>query len=349
MPFSRIATLARPIALALIVLALAPSARAGAAPEPHKDDLVAQARKEGTVVLYGSMTAPHMEAIAKRFQAKYGITVQTLRMESNALPGRMMTEQRAGTYNADVVDEPGFQIDQLKRHDLLTQFRAPENREMTAGTFDPDGYWSSVFLNTETIAYNPQRLKAAGLKPPTSWQDLTRPEWRGKFVLFNGSYEWYNAMCRALGKDKGDALMRAYTANGVQMINSHQLAENMVEAGEYTAALNTYGYDIARDAANKVSVALVNPDPTIVEIHAIAIVNKAPHPTAARLFERWLLSRETQSWIAASLGRISPRKDVKNNPAIWNPHIRFLISNPADSVNYAEDARSFNQIFGVAG
>lgn len=343
------APLARRIAASLVVLGATTCIYASAAEPPHKDDLLAQARKEGTVVLYGSMTAPQMDAIAKRFQAKYGITVQTLRMESNALPGRMMTEQRAGTFNADVVDEPGFQMDQLKRHDLLTQFRAPENREMTAGTFDPDGYWSSVFLNTETIAYNPQLLKAAGLKPPMTWQDLTRPEWRGKFALFNGSYEWYNAMCRAFGKEKGDALMRAYAANGVQMINSHQLAENMVEAGEYVAALNTYGYDIARDAANKVNVALVNPNPTIVEVHAIALVNKAPHPTAARLFERWLLSRETQSWIAESLGRISPRRDVKNNPAIWNPHIRFLISNPADSVNYADDARSFNQIFGVAG
>jgi len=81
------------------------------------------------------------------------------------------------------------------------------------------------------------------------------------------------------------------------------------------------------------------------------LVAHAPHPNAARLFERWLLSRETQKWIASSagLGRISPRKDVESNPAIWNPHVHYLISDPAESVHYADDQHEFNQLFHVAG
>jgi iron(III) transport system substrate-binding protein len=297
------------------------------------------------------MTAPQMQALAQRFQAAYGIPVQTLRMESNALPARMLTEARAGSYKADVVDEPGFQIDQLKRQNLLEKYRPPEVDQLTAGTFDPAAFWASMFLNTETIAYNPKGLAQNHLQPPKTWQDLTRPEWRGKFALFNGSYEWYAAMLKAFGRDQGTALMRAYESNDPKMINTHQLAENMVEAGEYVAALNTYGYDIARDQAKGASVVLVNPNPTVVETHAIAVVAHAPHPNAARLFERWLLSRDTQQWVAASngLGRISPRKDVKSNPAIWNAHVHYLISDPAESVHYADDQREFNTIFHVAG
>jgi iron(III) transport system substrate-binding protein len=338
---------------ALVALALACIGLLGAAPANDGIDpsLIAAAKKEGVVVLYGSMTAPQMQALAQRFQARYGITVQTLRMESNALPARMLTEARAGTSKADVVDEPGFQIDQLKRQNLLDAYRAPEAAALTAGTYDPAGFWSSMFLNTETIAYNPERLKAANLTPPRTWQDLARPEWRGKFALFNGSYEWYAALLKALGRDQGTALMRAYAANDPKMITTHQLAENMVEAGEYVAALNTYGYDIARDMAHHQKVVLVNPDPTIVESHAIALVAHAPHPNAARLFERWLLSRETQEWVAATdgLGRISPRKDVKSNPVIWNAHTHYLISDPSESVHYADDEREFNAIFHVAG
>ena len=58
---------------------------------------------------------------------------------------------------------------------------------MTAGTFDRDGYWSSAFINTDTLAYNPTLLKAARLRPPESWVDFTKPEWSGKFALFSGS------------------------------------------------------------------------------------------------------------------------------------------------------------------
>jgi iron(III) transport system substrate-binding protein len=322
-----------------------------AAPRGIDDALVAAAKKEGAVVLYGSMATQQMHDLVQQFQAKYGIPVETLRMESNALPGRLLTEARAQTYKADVVDEPGFQIDQLKRQNLLEQYRPPELGELTAGTCDRDGYWAAMFLNTETLAYNPDRLKGTKLTAPKTWQDLTRPEWRGQFALFNGSYEWYAAMLKAFGRDRGQALMRAYAANQPRMINSHQLAEDMLGNGEYAASLNTYGYDIARDQAKGRPVRLVNPNPTVVEVHAIAIVSHAPHPNAARLFERWLLSHETQQWVAsnAGLGRISPRKDVKNNPAIWNSQLHYLISDPGESTHYADYAREFNEIFHVAG
>lgn len=334
----------------LAVLVACAVALLGAAPNGDAD-LLAKAKKEGTVVLYGSMATQQMRAMVERFQRKYGIPVQTLRMESHALPGRLLTEARAQSYKADVVDEPGFQIDQLKRQKLLDTFRPPEAADMTAGTVDRDGYWVSMFLNTETLAYNVNSVKSGKLPTPKTWQDFTRPEWRGQFALFNGSYEWFAAMLKAFGREQGMAMMRAYAANQPRMQNSHQLAEDMLGNGEFAAALNTYGYDIARDQARGRPVALVNPNPTVIEVHAIAIVNHAPHPNAARLFERWLLSRETQQWVASSagLGRISPRKDVKSNPAIWNPRVRYLISDPADSVNYAQYAREFNDIFHVAG
>ncbi len=309
--------------------------------------LIAAAKKEGAVVLYGSMTAPQMQALGQRFEAKYGIAVQTLRLESNVIPSRMMIEARAGTPKADVVDEPGFQIDLLKRQQLLEKTSFPETGEMTAGTFDREGFWASLFLNTETIAYNPKLLAAAHLAPPKSWFDFTKPEWKGKFALFSGSYEWYAAMQRAFGKERGEGLARALAANGAKLVNSHQQAENMLVAGEYIGAVNTYGYNMAREQVAGTAIN-INPEPTVIEVHGIGVAAKAPHPNAARLFMKWSIGRENQRWIAASLGRISARKDVKNDPAIWGPRIHFIISDPAESVNYADYAKSFNAIFGVA-
>jgi ABC-type Fe3+ transport system substrate-binding protein len=205
-----------------------------------------------------------------------------------------------------------------------------------------------LFLNTETIAYNPKQLAAAHMPPPKTWSDFTKPEWRGKFALFSGSYEWYAAMLKAFGNDKGEALARSLAANGAKLVNSHQQAENMLVAGEYVGAVNTYGYDIAREQSDGGAIN-VNPDPTVVEVHGIGVVARAPHPEAARLFMKWAVGREAQTFVAQTLGRISARKDVKNNPAIWNPHMHLVVSDPAESVHYADYAKAFNSIFGVAG
>jgi iron(III) transport system substrate-binding protein len=332
---------------AAALLSLLTAGAGSAAPTGIDAQTIALAQKDGSLTFYGSMYAPQLQEVAARFTQQYGIRVDVLRLESNALPARIAIEAKAGTPHADVLQDPGFQIDLLKRQGLLAKFPVPENADMTQGTYDSDGYWTSFCVNTETVSYNPKLVAAAGLKPPVSWFDFIKPEWHGRFALFSGSYEWYAAMTKYFGKDRADQYMRALAANGVHMVNSHQLAETMLESGEYAAGVNTYGYSMSHDQAAGLSVVEVNPDPTVIELLGVAITANAPHPNAAKLFMRWLITRDTQQWIVSELGRISARRDVKNNRAIWGPQIRFLISDPAESIHYQDYVRDFNAIFGV--
>ena len=155
-------------ALAAALLATLAAGAAGAAdPMPVPDPaLVAAAKREGTVMLYIAMEPRQLNAMVQRFESRYGIKTQFLRMESDKLPARVITEDRGGLYNADTIADPGLQIALLKRSGLLTPLNAPENKDLLAGTYDKQGYWSAVFLNTETMSYNPVRVKAAGLRPP---------------------------------------------------------------------------------------------------------------------------------------------------------------------------------------
>ena len=93
-------------------------------------------------------------------------------------------------------------------------------------------------------------------------------------------------------------------------------------------------------------VDFVNPVPTVLELATIQVVRNPPHPNAARLLARWIESRDTQQWIRTALHRASARKDVKNDPRLLDPHARYVISNPADSLNAPEIIRSYNAIFG---
>jgi len=122
--------------------------------------------------------------------------LQTLRGDNAPIVGRIMTELRAGKPNVDAITLPGFDTDELVRQGVLASYRAPESRDLLAGTTDPNGFWASGFLNTETIAYNPVKVKALGLRPPVTWEDLVAAPWRGQFGMYASSFEWFQAMQR---------------------------------------------------------------------------------------------------------------------------------------------------------
>jgi iron(III) transport system substrate-binding protein len=340
------------IAAACFIGILTLLAPRGFAAQPVDDrDLVAKAQAEGTVSIYIALASEDIAKVVNRFDSDYpGIKLQALRLESDQVPAKITIEQRSGHYDVDAEMAPGYQTDQLKRAGYLLSLRIPEDRDFRPGYADPEGYWRVVLMNTDAIIYNTDKVKALGIEPPKGWNDFTKPQWRGRFALFNGSYEWYSAMHHALGEAAADRLMRGLAANHPALVGSHQLAVTMTDAGEYAGGVNIYAYNAARLMRSGSHVALVNPDPVIGETECIALLKNAPHPNAAKLFLRWFLSHDTQAWMAQTnvIGRISGRKDVQSDPMIWNPKLNIVLSNPSDSTHYTDEVRSFNQVFGIA-
>ncbi|HEY3885837.1 MAG TPA: extracellular solute-binding protein [Vicinamibacterales bacterium] len=332
------------------VLCLVLACAASAATEPVNDPaLVAAAKREGLVVFYSTFSQTDTNALAARFQAHYGFPMQTLRADPVTMAARIATEQRAGHYEADVTTEPGFQTDQLKRLGALERFNAPENRDLLSGTYDPDGYWSTIFINSEVIGFNTERLKALGLKRPVSWQDLAAPGWRGNFTLYNGSYEWLAALKRFYGRDRALDLARSYAANQPHFVQSHSQGVSMVVSGEAAGTANAYAYDLLLQRDHGLPIDFINPVPTILELGCVELLKSPPHPNAARLMERWWLSRDTQLWFRQALHRATARKDIQNDPRLLDPKVRYLISNPAEGAAAAETVREFREIFNLPG
>ena len=68
------------------------------------DKVIAAAKAEGGLVLYTALLGvPSTKAIAKAFEAKYGIPVQVLEARASELRERIRTEQSAGRYLGDVM------------------------------------------------------------------------------------------------------------------------------------------------------------------------------------------------------------------------------------------------------
>ena len=336
------------VAVALLVLfaGLRLSHGAGAADPPAVSE---GAKKEGVVVWYATMNTKDMALTVNRFEATHpGITVQTLRVGSAQLPARVITEQRGGKFNADVISGDELQVSQLIAAGAFDKYSPTEANKFVKGTVDANGYWVNLYQNTTVIAWNPARLAADHLKAPSNNADFARPEWKGKFGIDSAAFNWYLGTLQG-GKNGAD-LIAKIAANGPVLTSGHTATVTQLESGEFDATPTAYGYLVDQEHEQKRPIAYLNTNPLLVTLNPVGLAKDAPHPNAARVFIEWLLSKDGQQWIAQEGGgEISSRTDVTSNPRIWNPRAPYVIVRAPDPSTYNDAVRTFRQLFGIPG
>lgn len=338
-------------ALVVAVLSVFPAALAGPLAAPAaaavSPAVEAAAKKEGAVVWYTTMDDRTLAAVAKRFEQGHpGISVQALRMGSSQLPARVVTEQRGGKYNADVISGDGFQLQQLVDAGALAPNPNPDAKAFINGAVDPGGLWTSLYIDTTVIAWNPQRVSADHLKVPGSLDDLARPEWKGKVGVDSGAFNWYVGELQALPGNA--AVVKGIAQNGPVMTSGHSQTATQLEAGEFDATPTTYGYIAARDRRQGKAIAYMNPRPLLVTLNPIGLAKNAPHPNAAKVLIDWLLSRDGQTFISRTAGgEQSARLDVPPDPKIFSPKLPYVVVKPPDQAHYTELVGRFRALFGI--
>src|SRR5882762_6020074 len=73
--------------------------------------LVANAKREGSLSLYGSMAEKDLIRLVSEFERRYGIKVNVWRSGKNNVLRRAVTEARAGRFDVDVVHNPSPEMD----------------------------------------------------------------------------------------------------------------------------------------------------------------------------------------------------------------------------------------------
>jgi iron(III) transport system substrate-binding protein len=341
----------RALAVALVVtLAVAgPAVAATPAPTGPTPAMVSAAEKEGTVVWYSTMETKDLDNTVQAFQRKYPrIKLQTLRLGSAQLPVRVITEQRGGKYNADVLSGDGFQVAQLVSAGALEKYRIPDTGKFLPFTTDPNGYWVDLYQNTTVIAWNPQRLQADQLAAPHDVTDLANPGWKGGKIGIDGSaLNWYVGTLQV--EKNGNQLMQRLAANKPVITAGHTVTMTQLEAGEFDATPTVYGYYADQEKRAGRPVDWINPKPLLVTLNPVGLAKNAPHPNAARVLIDWLTSKEGQQFLASQGGgEISSRVDVKSNPRVWNPKDPYIVVPAPDPAKYNEDVQNFKTTFGIA-
>jgi iron(III) transport system substrate-binding protein len=330
-------------ALAVLAVALGSGPPAGADVSPS---VLAAAKREGLVVWYSSLDTKTFAAIVQRFEQSHpGITVQTLQLSSNLIPARIITEQRGGGYYADVANGDIVPMSQLAAAGALQPYRPSDADKYEKGAVAADGLWTSLYFDTTVIAWNPKKLAADHLQPPTSLADLAKPEWSGKIGLDSTAYNWFQGLLET-NPDAVD-FVKKLMANKPLITQGHTNTVTQLEAGEFDVTPTAYGYLADKDHRAGQPIAFLNPRPLFVGLGPVALVKNAPHPNAARVLLDWLLSKDGQQALIELSGRPSALTEVKNNPDVLNSRMPIHVLGIPDPARYREIVSQYKSLLGI--
>jgi iron(III) transport system substrate-binding protein len=309
-----------------------------------QDIVIEGAKKEGALVVYTSMTVDQMQKILDAFKTRYPFIRTTMfRAVGERLLTKIMTEAQTGKYDFDVVQSAESQAYFLKKKNLLQKYISTETKNIQKPFFDPEGYWTAVYIMPNVIAYNTRMVKRDEV--PKTDEDLLNPKWKGKMGMDHTKPEWFAWKLKQMGEEKGLAYMKRLGAQDFQLYAGLSVITNLLVAGEFPLVLNTYLHNVEEVKRKGAPVDWIVQEPVFTKFQPLGIGSKAPHPNAAKLFGDFVLSEEGQK-IIASFGRVPTRRGVSTNVQGLEK-LNYVIDDISAGDDFNKNFELFRSIFGA--
>ena len=273
------------------------------------------AKREGKLVIYTGVERAAAQVLVNAFKSKYPfIAAETVRASSSKLATRLDAELEANRVGGDVIEFSLLYLTtSLQQRGELLQFDSPEYAKYPR-QYSAPGYWAASGVSNIIVLVNTRKVDEVNI--PQSWWDLAKPFWKDKLTIDNlevsgTGYNWLTAIVN--DASLGWRFIEALGKNRPGIERGHAGMAQKVAAGEYAGAAEMSDFHLKnlRDAAPAVPLRGVWPSEGVPsEPWTSAILKRAPHPNAARLFLDFLLSREGQSLYVQTMGWVSARPDV---------------------------------------
>ena len=330
--------------LALGTVFASPVRSAAPPAEAVTPQLIEAARKEAKVVLYSAMDLPVGEKLGKAFEAQYpGIQVQIERSGSERLFQRIDQEFASNIRAADVVNSSdASHFITWKKNGWLAPFVTEDIAQHFLPEYrDPDGMSATTRIYLSSIAYNTNLVKPDDA--PKSFADLLDPKWAGKMVKGHPAYSGTIMtatfqLVREFGWDYYEKLSK----QRVMQVQSSTDPPKKLALGERAVMAdgNEYNVVLLKEAGQPVEpVYPTEGTPTISG--PTGIFANAPHPNAARLFQAWLHTRETQQFFIDFSAQYSVHAQVQSKPGRRKiSDIKLMKEDPAGVEKMTEEIKT---------
>ena len=253
-------------------------------------------KKEGKVVVYGSVVPQAMDGLHQAFKKKYGIEVDYWRGSSTQVSERALTEWRAGRPGFDIAEgNRGVQLI-MKNEGLFQKFVPPASEKFPAQYKEKDGLITPWRVLPISILYNTELVKAVDL--PKTFDDLVNPKWMGKISIPDPTRHTTTAQFLwNLEKFKGDKWLdyvRALAKQKPILVESLAPVTTTIIKGEAAVGITYIKYI----KQYKGPVNYIPMDKYLTDPNYLSLSAKSAHPNAAKLYIDFACSTEGQKEIA---------------------------------------------------
>jgi iron(III) transport system substrate-binding protein len=206
---------------------------------------------------------------------------------------------------------------------------------------------TSIILNTEMV--KPQEIKG--------YRDLLNPKWKGKIAMYDPivagiGLRWFGVVST---KILDVEYMRQLAAHEPVVVRDARQHVEWIARGKYpvgTAAEPPIVYEFQKLGAPLRGVLPVEGSWVASGWGNVALINRPSHPSAARVFLNWLLTKEGQTAYSLSSGDPSRRLDVPTGHIdpqyIPEPGKSYILSESEDILlAQPEQAKKAKEIFGA--
>src|SRR5689334_17548534 len=351
-PSSRRDVLKGAAALAAGTLFARPIRAAAPPPSSVTPELIGAARKEGRISYYSALELNVAERLGKAFEAKYpGVSVHVERSGAERIYQRIAQEQGSGINAVDVANstDPAHYLDWKSKHWLAPYLPDDVAKHFPADQFDPDGLWATSCAWMEVIGYNTSLVKAEDA--PKSYADLLDPKWQGKIVKAHPGYS--GAIMTAtfvLSRELGWPYLEKLARQKVMQVQSAADPPKKILLGERAVMAdgNDYNLVLAKDQGKPVEVVYPAEGSPLIIVPS-GIFRSAPNPNAAKLFQSFFFSAETQQMLVDAFAHRSFHAQVREKSGhVPLADIKLLKANPAEVLEQSESIKArYTKLFGV--
>ena len=300
--------------------------------------VVEAAKKEGQLTVYIS----GYEAVLPYFEKEFPeIRVTAVTARGNQLGQRLLSERRAEKYLADLVSSganPNYQafypakaLDPIKPALILPEVTDQTKWYLKKHQYsDPEGQYVFNYVGSATYGAVNYNSKLVDEKEFKSYWDLLSPKWKGKIEVRdireagpgagNTRFFYYHA-------DLGpNFIKKLFGEMDAVLFRDFRQGPDWLATGKYAICffcdvdvlkrqglpVDTFGPGVFKEGGGLVQ-----------QFGTLTLINRAPHPNAAKVFINWLLSRR---------GQIALQK---TQTSAESPADSLRIDIPKDDVPYA--------------
>jgi iron(III) transport system substrate-binding protein len=253
-----------------------------------------------TLHVYTALDTDEAPFYLKDFEKRTGIEVQWVRLSAGEVLARLEAEKnnpQASIWFGG--SSPEFVV--AAKRGLLEPYQPKIDFTIPEGERDPAFNWVGFYFGAIGFACNEKYFKEKGIPMPQSWDDLLRPELKGRismaFPYTSGTaYTVVAALLQMYGEKKGWEYIRKLDSQIHHYNKSGTAAVTQAGLGEVAVGIS-FSHDIlrkGRDAGYPVALT-VPKEGTASEIGGLAMIKGAREPELARRFIDETLSTDAQN------------------------------------------------------